>query len=49
MPHKASSKPIYDYVTSVDEIEKQTGIDFFSQIPDHVENELEASNSSKGW
>ncbi|WOI22775.1 DNA/RNA non-specific endonuclease [Nonlabens ulvanivorans] len=49
MPHKASSKPIYDYVTSVDEIEKQTGIDFFSQIPDHVENQLEASNSSKGW
>ncbi|EAS21068.1 endonuclease [Flavobacteria bacterium BBFL7] len=49
MPHRASSKPIYYYVTSVDEIEKQTGIDFFSQLPDAVEDELEANNSSKGW
>ncbi|MGJ8683428.1 MAG: DNA/RNA non-specific endonuclease [Nonlabens sp.] len=49
MPHQASNSPIYDYVTSVDEIEKQTGIDFFSQLPDDIENQMEASSSSKGW
>ncbi len=49
MPHKESDQAIYDYVTSVDEIEKETGIDFFSQLSDNIENRLEASNSSKGW
>ena len=49
MPHKASDRPIYDYVSSVDEIESQTGIDFFSQLSDHIENKIEASSSSKGW
>lgn len=49
MPHQANSKPIYDFVTSVDEIEQQTGIDFFSQLPDDIEDQLEASRSSKGW
>ncbi len=49
MPHQASSKSIYEYVTSVDEIERLTGIDFFAQMPDNLENQLEASNSSKGW
>lgn len=30
------------YMTSVDEIEKQTGLDFMSELPDAVENKLEA-------
>lgn len=49
LPHKASDLAIYDYVTSVDEIEKETGLDFFSQLTDDVENKLEATSSSKGW
>ncbi|MBL1352071.1 MAG: DNA/RNA non-specific endonuclease [Zetaproteobacteria bacterium] len=37
------------YVSSIDEIEKRTGFDFLSKLPDHIENKVEASTSSKGW
>lgn len=49
LPHKDSSRPLYEYVVSVDEIEKLTGIDFFSELDDATENKLEASSSYKGW
>lgn len=49
MPHKNSNKPLYDFVVSVDSIEKLTGIDFFPQLEDALENELEASSSYKDW
>lgn len=49
MPHKDSKKPLYNFVVSVDEIEKRTGIDFFSDLPDHIENRLEANNGYKNW
>lgn len=49
MPHKDSNKPLYEFVVSVDEIEKLTGIDFFPELDDTIENKLEASSSYKGW
>ena len=49
MPHKDSNKPLYEFVVSVDEIEKLTGIDFFSELEDSLENKLEASSSYKNW
>lgn len=49
MPNEMSSKPLYDYVISVDEIEKMTGIDFFPILPDAVEKELEKSSDYKAW
>ncbi len=49
IPHKASHKPLYEFVVSVDKIEKLTGIDFFPELDDGLENKLEASNSYKGW
>lgn len=49
MPHKDSNKPLYEFVVSVDTIEKLTGIDFFSELDDALENELEASANYKGW
>jgi len=49
MPHKNSSKPLYEYVVSVDEIEELTGIDFFPELEDSIENQLEASSSYKDW
>lgn len=49
MPNEMSSKPLYDYVISVDEIEKMTGIDFFPILQDAVENELEKSSDYKAW
>ncbi|WP_369970713.1 DNA/RNA non-specific endonuclease [Psychroserpens sp. XS_ASV72] len=49
LPHKASNQPLYTYVVSVDEIENLTGIDFFPELEDALENQLEASTSYKGW
>ena len=34
---------------SIDEIELRTGIDFFPQLADKIENNVEALTSTKGW
>lgn len=49
MPHKNSSDALYKFVVSVDSIEKLTGIDFFPELEDVIENKLEASVSYKEW
>ena len=49
IPNSASNKPLYDFVVSVDQIEKVTGVDFFPQLPDNIENQLEKRVSFKEW
>ena len=49
VPHENSKRPLYEFVVSVDEIEKMTGIDFFPILPDAIENELEKSSDYKSW
>jgi len=49
VPHENSKKPLYEFVVSVDEIERLTGIDFFPALPDKIENELEKRNDYKAW
>jgi endonuclease G, mitochondrial len=49
LPHQDSNKPLYDFVVSVDSIEALTGIDFFPEMEDSLENKLEASSSYKNW
>jgi len=49
MPHQESKRPLYEFVTSVDKIETLTGIDFFPQLEDSIENKLEARTDYKGW
>ena len=49
VPNIKSSKPIYDFVVSVDRIEKMTGIDFFPKLNDKTENSLEKSSDYKSW
>jgi endonuclease G len=49
VPSKKSNKPIYDFVVSVDSIEKMTGIDFFPKLNDKTENRLEKSSNYKSW
>lgn len=49
MPNEMSSRPLFEYVVAVDEIEKLTGIDFFAILPDSIEIELEKSNDYKSW
>ncbi len=49
MPHQESDQPLYKFVTSVDTIENLTGINFFSELDDALEDKLEASSDYKGW
>ncbi len=49
MNHQDSDLPLYKFVVSVDEVETLTGIDFFPQLEDSLEDKLEASSSYKSW
>jgi endonuclease G len=49
IPNDESKRPLYEFVVSVDKIEQLTGIDFFYQLPDVVENQLEKSSNYKDW
>lgn len=49
LPHKESTESLKNFVVSIDEIEERTGIDFFSALPDTIENKLEASSTYKNW
>lgn len=49
MPNQASDRPITEYAVPIDEAERLTGFDFFSQLPDNQEIELESSVQLAGW
>jgi len=49
VPNGKSDKPLYDFVVSVDSIEKMTGIDFFPKLDDKTENALEKNSDYKSW
>ncbi len=45
VPQEPTKKSIWDYCVAIDEIEKLVGIDFLPQLPDNIENKLEANTS----
>ena len=49
IPHKESKKPLYNFIVSIDEIEKKTGINFFPELPNKLEENLEATKNYKNW
>lgn len=49
MPNEKSNESIYNYVVSVDSLEKLTGLDFYPLLPDAIENQLEQDNSWIKW
>ena len=49
VPNEKSDKPLYDFVVSVDSLEKITGIDFFPKLENKTENRLEKSSDYKAW
>jgi endonuclease G len=49
VPHENSNQPLYEFVVSVDEIEKMTGIDFYPNLSDEIENQLESQSDYKEW
>jgi endonuclease G len=48
-PNRKSDRPLADFAVTIDEAEKLTGFDFFSQIPDELENKLESRVDLSGW
>jgi endonuclease G len=49
MPNELCEKPIEAYSLSVNEIEKITGLDFFSGIPDEIEEKIESNSDYLAW
>ena len=45
--NESGERPLEEYLTPIDNIEKLTGMDFFSALPDNIENKLEAEVSDK--
>jgi endonuclease G len=45
---EAGAKP-EDFLTTVDEIERRTGLDFFGELPIEIETEVEARQAAKTW
>ena len=46
-PNKPGHKDMNEYVVSVDEVERITGMDFFSMLDDRVEDNVEAASYKK--
>lgn len=49
VPNRASKKPIRSFVVTVDEIEAITGMNFFSNLDDGMEDELEKRSEFVEW
>lgn len=49
LPNGSSSKSIDQFVVPIDQIEQQTGIDFFPGMNDQLENQLEAKSDWINW
>ena len=45
----AGNRPLDSYVNSIDQVERITGLDFFSELPDEIENRVEKAFNLKEW
>ncbi|PKP44806.1 MAG: DNA/RNA non-specific endonuclease [Bacteroidetes bacterium HGW-Bacteroidetes-12] len=49
MPNTKIEYPIINFAVSINEVEKATGIDFFYQLDDELEEKIETQNNYKDW
>ncbi|MEO0628732.1 MAG: DNA/RNA non-specific endonuclease, partial [Bacteroidota bacterium] len=50
LPNQVSYDPLFEYATSIDEVEALTGLDFFRDLlPSELEDELEANGNIDLW
>lgn len=49
MPNKKSTLSLQNYIVTIDSVEKLTGIDFFYQLPDQIETEIEKKVCASCW
>ena len=49
IPNEPSENSVYEFVVTIDSIEDKTGIDFFSNLSDTIEKDLESKVDIKAW
>ena len=49
VPSQDVDSPLYEFVIKTDDLEKMTGIDFYPNLPDAIENDLEKNSGYKDW
>ena len=49
MKNEAGSRNLSQYAVSIDEVEKITGMDFFSGLDDSIEDQIEKSFNLSQW
>lgn len=49
MKNEGSQNPLRSFAVSIDEVERQTGLDFFPQLPDDLETKLESQQDMDAW
>lgn len=49
LPNQGSTTGLDQFVVSIDEVERQTGIDFFSGLDDRIENQMESTVNTDSW
>ena len=47
--NEAGRHPQTEYVNTIDDVERITGIDFFASLPDEVENRVESQANLEEW
>lgn len=49
LPNQPSGQPLENFTSTVDSLEMITNIDFFSQLQDELENQIESNIELDGW
>ncbi len=49
LPNEVSKRPLSDFLVTVDEIERRSGIDFFKNLPITTQNKIESQIDTGAW
>ena len=49
LQNSGSNLPLESFATTVDEVERITGLDFFSELPIEVQSKLESESEVADW
>ena len=49
LPNKVSNEPLAAFAVTVDTVEKATGLNFFSKVPQEEQERLERTISVNAW
>ena len=47
--NESGNNKLDKYINSIDQVERITSLDFFSELPDDIEDEIESNYNLKEW